>query len=194
MSGPLGFEAIDWSAPLDVDAYVEHCPADATVKGIVMTSVLKHATKRGLSLPPGLGPFHTFKAYPLREHMRLTVDIAKLVFPTRPLRQALREFGWTTFPAMRDTLIGKVVFGSVEEPVVIYRRVNKAYEITGSRSRATISEHGPRFVHMHIRTAFGFLDTFHVGTSEGVCIAMGRKPNLVIKRHSLSEAEFYVQW
>ena len=189
-----GFVELDWAAPIDVDAYVEHCPADAKVKGIIMTSVLKQVERRGAKVPPGIGPFHTFKDYSLRDHMRLVVDVAKIVFPHKSLRESLRQLGRQSFPALRETLIGKVVFGSVEEPVVIYRRVNKAYEITGSRSRAVIVEHGPRFAHMHISTAYGFLDTFHVGTSEGVCIALGRTPHLTIKRHSLSEAEFFVQW
>ncbi|HEY4222105.1 MAG TPA: DUF2378 family protein, partial [Myxococcota bacterium] len=126
-----GFETLQWSAPIDVDAYVSGCPDSARVKGVIVHGMLRHLEKRGLQTPPGWGPFHTFKDYPLREHMKLTVEVAKLAFPNASIRQSLRELGWATFPAVRETLIGKVVFGAFDDPRSVFRAINKAYEIVG---------------------------------------------------------------
>jgi uncharacterized protein (TIGR02265 family) len=192
---PPGFVKIDTKAPMDVDAYLAHCPEDATVKGVILNGILKKMEKRGVKAPPSFGPFHAFKTYPLREHMKLTVEAAKLTFPRETLREALRQLGQTTYPEVLDTLIGKVVFGALgKDPGAILKLSSKAYQIIGSRAQAKVVESGRTHIHTHVTNAYGFLDSFHYGTSEGVLLACGRPGTVHIKRHQLSEAEFFVEW
>ena len=189
-----GFETIDWTAPIDVEAYIAACPEGAKVKGVIVQGMLKHLEKLGKKPTVAHAAYHTFRDYSLREHMRLTVDVAKQAFPQKHLRESLRQLGWATFPAVRDTLIGKVVFGAFDDPRKVFRAIAKAYEVVGSSAQGVVVDSGPRFVHTHTKNAYGFLDTFHVGTAEGVCRALSRTPTLFIKRHSMHEAELYVEW
>lgn len=189
-----GFEKLDWSAPIDVAEYIAHCPAEATVKGVIVQGVLKHLERSGKSAPQGVGPFLTFKSYPLREHMQLTYDVARLAFPHRHARESLRLLGQQTFVAVKDTLIGKVVFGAMKDPASVLRLSSKAYEIVGSIAQVRVVEHGPHFAHTHVTNAYGFLDSFQVGVPEGVCLALDRTPEVAIRRVSLSEAHFWIEW
>ena len=192
---PPGFVKVDMRAPLDVDAYLAHCPAEATVKGMILTGVLKKLEKRGVKVPAHFGPFQPFKTYPLRDHMRLTVEAAQLAFPTLPVREALRQLGNTTYPEVLETLIGKVVFGALgKDPGAILKLSAKAYAIVGSQAQVRVLDSGKNFVHNHVKGAYGFLDSFHVGVAEGVFIACGRPGEVFQKALSLSEAETYMEW
>lgn len=190
----VGFEQIDWAAPIDVAAYIAHCPAEARVKGVIVQGVLKHLERSGKSAPAGVGPFQTFKSYPLREHMQLTYDVARLAFPHEHPRESLRLLGQQTFAAVKDTLIGKVVFGAFDDPASVLRLSAKAYEIVGSMAQVRVVEHGARFAHTHVTNAYGFLDSFQVGVPEGVCLALGQTSEVVIRRVSLSEAYLWIEW
>jgi uncharacterized protein (TIGR02265 family) len=189
-----GFEKIDWAAPLDVDAYVAHCPPEAKVKGVIVNGVLKRLETMGKPPPPGVGRYLAFKDYPLREHMKITADVAQLAFPHEHLRESLRRLGHETFPAVKETLIGKVVFAAWDKPESVFKLSAKAYEIVGSIARVTVVESGPGFVHQHIVNAYGFLDSFQVGVTEGVLLAFKKEGAVQIKRVSLSEAHVYTEW
>ncbi len=189
-----GFEKIDWTAPLDLEAYLAHCPAEAKVKGMIVNGVLKRLQKMGKQPPPNVGTYLTFKDYPLRDHMRITVDVAKAAFPHQHLRESLRLLGHGTFGDVKETLIGKVVFAAWDNPQSVFKLSAKAYEIVGSTAKVKIVESGPRFVHQHIVNAFGFLDSFQVGVTEGVPMSFGMKPTVQVKRVSLSEAHVYTEW
>jgi hypothetical protein len=189
-----GFEPIDWTAPIDVDEYINACPPENKVKGVIVLSIMKQLTRKGIKPPAGMGPYQSFKDYSLREHMKITVDVAKMGFPNQSLRESLRQLGWETFPAVKETLLGKVVFGAFDDPKMIFKFINKSYEIVGSGASGRVVDQGPRFVHTHTKNAYGFLDTFHAGTAEGTMRALGKNAALTIKRHSISEAEFFLEW
>lgn len=189
-----GFEKIDWSAPLDIEAYVAHCPPEAKVRGMIVNGVLKRLEKQGKPPPPGIGRYLTFKDYPLREHMRITAEVARLAFPHEHLRESLRLLGHETFGTVKETLIGKVVFAAWDNPLSVFKLSAKAYEIVGSLARVHMIESGPRFVHNHVVNAYGFLDSFQVGVTEGVPMSFGLQCQCSIKRVTLSEAHIYCEW
>lgn len=191
-----GYEKIDWTAPLDVDAYIAHCPPEAKVKGMIVNGILKRLEKQGKKPPIDVGgPYLTFKDYPLRDHMAITAKVAQLAYPSPHLRESLRGLGRETYQVVKDTLIGKVVFAAWDNPQSVFKLSSKAYEIVGSIAQTKVLESGPRFVHTHTTKAYGFLDSFHVACGEGVCTMFGKEPTVVeIKRVSLSEAFIYIEW
>jgi uncharacterized protein (TIGR02265 family) len=194
MPAPPGFVPVDWSAPFDPVAHIAACPAEFTIKGVIAHGVVRRLERGGYA-PAGRYSFQTFKDYPLREHLELVVDAARLMHPDQPLREALRRLGRVAYDDVLETLIGRVVFGVLGKNFPgIVRLSAKAYEIVGSRARVTMVAASDGFAHSHIKDAFGFLDTYQIGVYEGTMAYCGHVGEVLIKRHSISEAEVWCEW
>src|SRR5262249_27059000 len=103
-----------WDAPLDVEAAIAAIPYDAKIKGLFIVPMLAEARKRGLALKWARDRYQPFFDYPLDEYARLLVEIAQGLFPDLPLRKGLRKIGRAAQKVLVDTIIGRVVWASVE--------------------------------------------------------------------------------
>ncbi|MEM6993693.1 MAG: DUF2378 family protein [Myxococcota bacterium] len=194
-SSGSGFAPIQWSDPLDAEAYLNAVPAGVTVKGMFITRLLDDAANAGVTVEAG-GPYRGFKDYPLQEMMTLMLRLATTMHAELPLRDALRRLGRTAFPALMQSMIGKVIFAPVGRNMAgVLRLASKGYAVSLSVSNVRVHElDEPRAVIVRLADIYNFADSFQVGVFEGAFAYYDHEPTIAIKRHSLSDVELLVRW
>jgi uncharacterized protein (TIGR02265 family) len=136
------FSEAPWNAPLDARAAIEAIPEEATISGMFIAPLVETAGQMGRELPGARQRYISFRFYPLKEHARLLVESCHLVYPGRPLRQALRKLGRGAPKALVSSTLGKVMLGSAEGVHAVLKGMTKAYGINAPPSRASLLETG----------------------------------------------------
>lgn len=197
----VAFVAPDFTRDLDVRPYLERVPPDALCKGMFFHDVVK-AVKRVSptaveKLVPLMGRrrYVAFKDYPLREHMELTAEAVKLLYPGLPTREAMRRLGWLAYPTFAESMVGRVVFGVLGRDLdKIFEVGPKSFEVSVTRGRAVAHLMGERHWRYELTDVFGYLDTYYVGVLEGPIRHHGFTPDVRIHATSLSDALLDVRW
>ena len=178
---------------MDLSAVVATCKPDSTSKGRFLQGILDEVKKAG-AVVEGPSQYIAFKDdYPIAEHVTLIANAARAIYPALPLREGMRRLGWLSFATIRDSLIGRVVFGVLGTDIqAITKLVSKAYEISGKGGQAELIDLYPDASRIRLR-GFVLVDTYHVGAFEGVCDLCGlrrRRPRRRRRRgavHALLE-------
>jgi len=191
----------DFAGALDPSPYFDVMPADETCKGLYFTGVIdvvrRLAPGRDQELFTGLeaARFIPFRDYPLRQHMLLTLNAVRLLYPRIPSREGMRRLGWLAFPSMVDSMIGRVVFGVLgRNPDSVMGAGPRAVELSVRRGRAQARKVGNNHWRYSFWSIYGFLDTYYVGVVEGALKAQGVVPRVRIAMSSLIDAEMDVMW
>lgn len=188
-----GFHTPDLNAPLSLEAVLARVPPEATVRGLVLMSVARDLERFG-----GLEPEERvlpFKEYPLTEQIRLMHAAALRVYPALPHREALRRMGRKLYPALRETLPGRVLFGAVGEDLrAVFAVTSQAYALAGAPLRARLLFQEEGRLRVRLDKAYGFVDCYHVGVVEGAVLALRHEPRVRLKLLSPIDAEFDVTW
>jgi uncharacterized protein (TIGR02265 family) len=100
-----------WSEPIDVEPAILACPSTSQLNGIMSTALADGARSVGKTLPSVSPRYLPFQPYPLREHMRLLVEAAGIIFPHDPMRVAFRRFGRGVRNVVLATPYRRVAFG-----------------------------------------------------------------------------------
>ncbi len=85
--------------PVDLDAHLERLPRDASCKGMFFKTIFALGAAAGspaeLAKAAGIPArrYTPFLDYPMRDNLRLTVEVARRVYPRLALGEALAEIG-----------------------------------------------------------------------------------------------------
>jgi len=182
-----------WSAPLDTEAAIEAIPAEATLSGVFLAAVADGASKDG-PLPGARTSYTHFRPYPLREHARLLVAAAPVLWPRESMREGLRRLGRRTPQALVGSLIGRVVLGSVEGPLEVLRAVARSYPMHLKPGSAEVVELGPGRAVVRLREVHHFVDSHHCGSLEGALRYAEVDGRVRVHAYSRADADFLCEW
>ena len=183
-----------WEAPVDVDRCLAGIPADATISGMFFTYLIAAAKAMGTPLPSAGDRYLAFKFYPVSDLARLVLEAIPLLFPGRPLRQALRVLGRRAPDAFLSSTLGKVTLGSALDAHASIAAIAGAYEVNLRPSRVAVLDKGPRWATVRVDKVHYFLDSHHVGTFEGVLKHAGAEGAVRIASRSPSSADLLLEW
>ncbi len=190
-----------FDAKVDLDAHLRLLAPDATCKGIFFTHFFDLAKRvvspaellRRAGVPERRYlPFHD---YPMADQLRLIVATAKVLHPSQTLGEGLRRLGRTAYDGLLGSHAGRVVFGVLGldlEQILTYGP--RAISLVTSFKGVSTERVGPRTFHVRYRDMPAFLETYHVGSLEGVlekCGARGRVRTDVL---DLANAVHEVTW
>ncbi len=191
---PEGFTIPDFSAPLDVDAYLSRLPAGATFKGTVAAATLNTLRTANVA-PPTTKVYTEFRDYPMHELLELNIASARALCPDLPVREGLRRIGRALFPTFAQTLIGRVMYGVFGGNVsAIFRLANKSFEITQNTGKVRTEVLGKDTVLLAFTNTYTFLSSYHYGVLEGALERCGVRGEVWFREASPSEGEFFVAW
>jgi uncharacterized protein (TIGR02265 family) len=189
-----GFSVPDFAAPLDVGARLELIPPLATVKGMVLDGVLKETARLGQTLP-GRGPYVGYKDYALSEFLTLQVEASAKMFPGLSSREGLRRLGQGAYPALFQSMIGRVLFGVLgKNPETLVKVAPKGYAVTGNTGQVDVLEATTQGALLRFREFYGFLDSYHIGVLEGAITACGRRGRVLFKPLGEIDGEMLCEW
>lgn len=193
-SWPEGFSLPDFSAPLDARELELPLPEGATVKGFFFQRALRELDARGLP-HEGDRRYTMFKDYPLDAYRRLLLESAALLHPGLPRREALRRLGQLAYPALADTMIGRVIFGAFGEDIAsVMKAAAKGYKVSLHPGSARVLDSGTQHARIRLDDIFVFADCYQVGVFEGAITACRRSGEVAMKRYSPSSVELHVAW
>lgn len=188
-----GFREPDFHAPLDVDAALSAC-SGVTVKGLLISDVAAEVTRAGKSLAEAQS-WIPFKDYPIQELMRVEVEAAQLLHPSEPLRSALRQLAWTTYPNFVETMIGRAIFAVAGRDFGAAVRLSpRAYAATSNRGEVQVLnlEHG--WARVQFTDQFNFVDCYQVGVFEGGMTAFGAEGKVLVRTGAPGQCTFDIRW
>jgi uncharacterized protein (TIGR02265 family) len=188
------FVVPDWDAPLNVDASLRAVPDGATVKGMFLQRLLDDAAAKGVA-PAGRGPYRAFKDYPLRELLEIEVELAPRLFPAVALREGLRRLGWTAYPTLVSSLIGRIIFGVLGDDLpAIFRTAMKGYKVSISVGSASVIEVGSNHAVIRLQEMYNFADSYQVGVFEGVFRHYDRSGKVKCHRTGEFDLDILAMW
>jgi uncharacterized protein (TIGR02265 family) len=169
---------------VDLEAHLALLPADATTKGLFFIDLLRigarAATPPELIRAAGIPERRLvgFRDYPAAENMRLTVAVARAVYPRLPLGEGLRRIGQTTFDSVLGTHMGRSVLGILGPDIEkILLAAPKALKHLLNFGKVTSEKAGAHTYLFRARELPTFLETYGVGVIEGAlrhCRAQGK--------------------
>jgi uncharacterized protein (TIGR02265 family) len=183
-----------WNAPLDPQAAIDAIPEQATISGMFVAPLVATARQMGRELSGARHRYISFQFYPLKEHAALLVETCQLLYPGRPLRQALRKLGRGAPKALVSSTLGKVMLGSAEGVHAVLKGMAKAYGINAPPSRASLLEIGSGYAIVRLEEIHYFLDCHHVGTFEGALRFAGVDGSVKLRAHGEASADMLCQW
>lgn len=110
-----------------------------------------------------------FFDYPMSELLRLTVEVAKAVYPSHSLGAGLRLIGRTGYATFLSSHAGRVATMTLGNDVhELILAAPKLFKIVMNFGELEASAVGERCVHTACRKFPAFLETYQVGVVEGV--------------------------
>ena len=183
-----------WESPLDPDACMRAVPPSATMTGMFLEGTAKLARSKGHDPKSARPHYVAFQAYPLREHCKLLVEVAQLVFPDVSLRQGLRRLGRGAPNVLMRSTVGRVVLGAVEGAVPTIQAMAKSYSLHMRPSTLVVEPSGDRAVIIRLSEVHTFLDSHNIGVFEGVLDYAGVRGTIRIQSYTRTTADFLCEW
>jgi uncharacterized protein (TIGR02265 family) len=184
----------DWKAPVDVAAAVNAAPTNETVKGYLLQAVLEEAKKAGKAWP-GRAKYVGFKDYSIREHVETIAMGARVIYPELPIREGLRRLGRRAYPALLESLVGKVVFGALGRDLEsALKIVSRGYQISATKGSAQLLDVGSNHALIKIWDIWTWPDAYHVGIFEGALTIYDKVGRIRVRLVQPTEAELQINW
>jgi uncharacterized protein (TIGR02265 family) len=186
----------DWNAPLDVEEVLARIPPDAVVRGLFFQELARQCEARGKPPPPSMPPrLVPFGNYPLHAYCSSVIETARAIEPDVPLREGVRRVGRAAYPALAQSMIGRVVFGVLgNDYLAIIRLCAKAYSMSLNIGRAETLESGPGRAVVRLDDMFNLFDSFQVGVFEGSLESCNKQGTVAVWRETPISGEFLVTW
>lgn len=186
------FLPVDAESPLDVEARIRDVSPERRTKGMFFEQLAREARNAGVACEPH---YVTFRDYPLRDFMRLQADYAPIRYPGVPVREAQRRMGSEAFPALMNSIPGRMLFTLARGNILAALRLApEAYKHNLSHSTLSLRLEGTRQVVLEFRDVPNFPDCYHVGVIEGVCRAFNAEPRIRTRVHSACDVDMLVRW
>jgi uncharacterized protein (TIGR02265 family) len=189
----VSFHAPDFSAPLDAEKRIAMAPDDGWVRGMFFHDPIALAREKA-GRAPGLERYVGFKAYPLRDYLRVLVGCAELAHPQVPLREGLRRLGHLAYPAFVASTVGRVLFSVAGDWITALRLASQAYRVAVDPGRVSIRDEAPGVAIVELRRMWSFAEAYQVGVFEGAMQAFGKTGDVRIRVISTSEVDLRLAW
>lgn len=174
------------SGTLDVEALARGIPRTYVVKGMFFARLLSDVGSDFEKLvprfdgPPRLGRYVPFSDYPQSDYLRLSAAAAQKVYPSLPLREAMRKMGRRDYSVFAESTMGKVMLTVVGDPKSALLKVPFIYAkmapgdwtITGEALDATT-------VRIEFAPVYGTWE-YMLGQMEGVVLNYGATPSITV--------------
>ena len=181
---------------IDVAAALGRVPVDATIKGMFLNGLVELAPM-GADLGDSVLTRRRipFKDEPLADFMRISVAVARALYPAMPLRTGLREVGRATYRAFFTSLTGRVVFGVLGGDIEkLIRATTKAYGLTQSHGRVVVVESSAHHCVLQYSGLFQFLDSLEVGVVEEAVTSCGLVPFVEVVLETSSSGRMNIRF
>lgn len=183
----------DWRAPLDVEAFLAAVPEGITVKGMFYTRLMDELERFGFKRGPE--KYSAYRDYPMEGMLALELDAAKKLYPEEPIRNALRKLGWIAYASFAESMVGRMVFGVLDNnPAAIVRVAGKGYKYSMSRGRAETIESSDSHAIIRIVDVWNFSDCYQVGVIEGGLNHMGYECEMKLYTESPTDVYVRFEW
>ena len=191
---PIDWYEPPWSSALDADRLLRLVPADATMTGQFLAAVAGVAEGRGIRLLSARPRYTPFFAYPLREHCELLLETSRKVFPELPLRESLRKLGRGAPQVLLQSVVGRVVFGSVDGPLEVLRAMATSYMLHMRPGTVEVFSIDAKTAVVQASGIHNFLDSHNVGVFEGALRHAGVQGGVRIHAYDRVTADLRCTW
>jgi uncharacterized protein (TIGR02265 family) len=193
------FVAPDWDAPLDADAFIRAVPASAVIKGMYSAAIAVEAKRRGLTLTHAGEKYVPFLDYPMRDHLNLLVEAARMFSPELSLRRSLRKLGRGAVGVLLSSTLGRAVLGGLTQPETTARAIlgiTRAYATALGKPtpQAELKETGETSCILRLSDFWLFLDSHQIGILEGMGRSCGVRIEVEVALESSSKGELACSW
>lgn len=128
----MGFHAFDPEADFDVRFYLDHCPAEDSVRAMSY-DLIRRAYERAGRVSPDF-PTLPFAKVPRLAYNQAMVRAAEELFPNATLAAGLAKLGRGMYPHFASTMIGKAIFSIAGRDLpTIGRLAPRAYAVSNER-------------------------------------------------------------
>lgn len=193
--------APDFERPVDVAAHLASLPPNATSKGMFFTALLERGapavSREALLARAGLAPqrYVPFGDYSMADNMRLTVALAGVLYPRLSLGQGLRTLGATAFDTFLGSHLGRVLLGALDpDPATILRLAPRVYRALFNFGRMEVQQLEPRRVRVTVADLPIFVETFQVGSVEGMFRHTRHEGEVALALDSLGSGQLELRW
>jgi uncharacterized protein (TIGR02265 family) len=191
---PIDWYDPPWGAVLDADRLLRSVPDYATMTGQFLSAVAGVAVERGIRLVSSRQRYTAFSAYPLREHCELLLETSRKVFPELPLREGLRKLGRGAPQVLMQSVVGRVVFGSVDGPLEVLRAMATSYMLHMRPGIVEVFSIDATTAVVQASEIYNFLDSHNVGVFEGALRHAGVRGDVRIHVYDRSTADLRCTW
>jgi uncharacterized protein (TIGR02265 family) len=191
---PIAWYDPPWGAAFDADRLMRLVPTHATMTGQFLAAVAAVAEDRGIRLLSARQRYTPFSAYPLREHCELLLETARKVFPELPLREGLRKLGRGAPHVLLQSVVGRVVFGSVDGPLEVLRAMATSYMLHMRPGKVEVLAVDATTAVVQASEIYNFLDSHNVGVFEGAMRHAGVRGDVRIHAYDRSTADLRCSW
>ena len=138
------------------------------VPGAVLRAVVDSARKRSVTVPGARLKYHPFSDIPMREYIPVLVAASCGIYPTLPVREALRKLGRGSRAAFQQSLIGRIVlanFTDLRQNLAVF---GKALSIATPSARVVVQDVGEGRAVVRLSNIYTFIDSHCIGILEKV--------------------------
>ncbi len=173
---------------------IERTPAANTVKGMYVAGIVEALAQRDIA-PREQRRYQAFKDYSLRDYMRLCLDAAVTLYPSRSPKEGLRSLGQLAIPTFAQSISGAVVMGTVGRSwELALRCVSRGYQISLKPGEAIVAELGAERALVQLRKVWNFGDSYQVGVVEGLMDWCGLNGEVTAHVISACDTDLRLQW
>lgn len=173
---------------------IERTPAANTVKGMYVAGIVEALAQRDIA-PREQRRYQAFKDYSLRDYMRLCLDAAVTLYPSRSPKEGLRSLGQLAIPTFAQSISGAVVMGTVGRSwELALRCVSRGYQISLKPGEAIVAELSSERALVQLRKVWNFGDSYQVGVVEGLMDWCGLNGEVTANVISACDTDLRLQW
>lgn len=178
-------------------------PEDATVRGLIFNSIFKLvATHQGEAAATELRemiskkPLVDFFSYPCRDFLKILYGAAERLTPRYgSMEAAIQACGAAAVSGFFNSQVGRTLTNIIGKgnPKRLFSSAPTAYSTTVSYGQRTCTPMGDRSVRLHFRGDMQPVE-FHQGLLAEALRAVGCPGRVEVRKLSLDEAEYLIQW
>lgn len=203
----LQFAAPRLDRPIDIEAIVARLPKHATTKGLTIKGALDRLRARpdlaewtdervmiGAGVPAERpGPLQDI---PWSSYLRVSVFVAGLLYGPERVPEGLREVGRGMYGAFGETLIGRMLFGTLGRNFgrVLLMGPN-AWRVADNFGEVRAEQLPGQHVQYHFRNyPFEIVETTSIGAIEGACAWFDVEAEMLIAAESNQHTVVDIVW
>lgn len=175
-------------------------PATYTVRGMYHAELAKELGEdfpriaSELESPPPGGRYIPFRAYSMRDHARLALEVARRRSPDASMRESVRRLHRGNMQTFMTSTVGSVIAAMVNNVKDALMRSPDAF--AQSRDGGTVKSRSieARAVEITMHDSNPWLDCADLGSLEGLVMHYDVEPRIEVELTSPVDAVYLVRW